>query len=218
MLLLLAHFLVLLAPPDTLQLPGGVVRVLATDRNEFENAPRPRLINSLRRDFSERKQFADEDKRVVRKGNKLILHPSDGPVVTLTTGIASGDDVMDDTHYVFLKALPQIHQWLIEGGTNDYVFYCLIDQKTGKQHELPGYPIFSPSNQQFACAMRLGRSEGGLEVWQLNAQQEPVLQWRRTGWEIRAVRWADEQNLLLAYPFYVGYQEKTAYARLQLPR
>ncbi len=216
---LLTVLLTLTAPPDTFHLPGGaVVRLEKISLATFEAAPvTPQLAAAtgldsvaVTRREARRLQAAP---RVLRRGYTLTLQPQRGTTVKLVSAPFSHCN----TTYLFAGSLSGIRHWLVETWVGcEAVVYLLIDQRTGQKSELIDYPVVSADRRHIACATNdlRGMFDNGLELWRFSARGTLQKQWfRATTDGIAAIRWADNQTMLLR----MANGTRVSYRRLRLP-
>ncbi len=212
---------------DTLLLPNGVVmRLEPISESEFDTAPSVLQLegyaglDQVPSDELENRRILPESATVNRQGRTLTL-----TALSSATKLVSDPAGSCGVDYYFMTSLPQIHQWLIERWEAcEDRSYVLVDQQTGKQSILTGYPIVFPKNQYIACGTNdfSGNGNFACELWKSTAAKPPKLLWHRELNEgVASLRWENDSTLLLEQewidPSNSDGSMATRYVRLRLP-
>ena len=142
------------------------------------------------------------DGLVQRQGNLLILHPAQGPAVTLKPEPASEDGPEGkDAGYYYWGSLPQAHQWVVDVLTDEGPQVLLVDQRTGRRTYLLGAPSVSPDGRYLLSVcedMTSGGTPTDLSLYRCGSGA-PQLVWSRDPqrWGARAARWRDAHHMVL---------------------
>jgi hypothetical protein len=147
------------------------------------------------------------DGRVQRRGNLLILRPTQGPAVTLTPAAASDEGPEgNDLAYAYWGSLPLAHQWVIDVVTDEGPAVLLVDQRTGQRTSLLGAPSLSPDGRYLLSVcedVTSGATPTEISLYRCGSGA-PQLVWARNleRWGARAARWRDACHavLLQAHP------------------
>ena len=142
------------------------------------------------------------DGRVQRRGQLLLLHPAQGPAVTLKPEPASEDGPEGkDIGYTYWGSLPQVHQWVIDVATDEGPAVLLVDQRTGRRTSLLGAPSVSPDGRYLLSVcedVTSGSTPTNLSLYRCGSAA-PQLVWSRDPqrWGPRAARWRDARHVVL---------------------
>jgi hypothetical protein len=142
------------------------------------------------------------DGRVQRRGKLLILHPTQGPAVTLTPAAASDEGPEgNDLAYAYWGSLPQAHQWVIDVATDEGPAVLLVDQRTGRRTSLLGAPSVSPDGRYLLSVcedVTSGGTPTDLSLYRCGSGA-PQLIWSRDPqrWGPRSARWRDACHVVL---------------------
>ncbi|GAB3637377.1 hypothetical protein GCM10027422_29670 [Hymenobacter arcticus] len=142
------------------------------------------------------------DGRVQRRGELLILHPAQGPAITLKPEPTSEDGPEGkDIGYYYWGSLPQVYQWVVDVTTDEGPAVLLVDQRTGHRTSLLGEPSVSPDGR-YLLSMCEDVTSGGtptdLSLYRCGSGA-PQLVWSRDPqrWGPRAARWRDARHVVL---------------------
>lgn len=142
------------------------------------------------------------DGRVQRRGELLVLHPAQGPAVTLKPEPAPEDGPEGkDIGYYYWGSLPQAHQWVIDVATDEGPAVLLVDQRTGRRTSLLGAPSVSPDGRYLLSVcedLTSGSTPTEISLYRCGSGA-PQLVWSRDPqrWGPRAARWRDARHVLL---------------------
>lgn len=142
------------------------------------------------------------DGRVLRRGNLLILHPAQGPAVTLTPAAVTDEGPEgNDLAYAYWGSLPQVHQWVVDVVTDEGPAVLLIDQRTGRRTSLLGAPSVSPDGRYLLSVcedVTSGSTPTEISLYRCGSGA-PQLVWARDPqrWGPRAARWRDARHVVL---------------------
>ena len=189
------------ALPDTLHLPGGpVLRLVPGTAAAFGQAAADSLPD-LGAESGDQHLAATQG-RVRRQGLALLLAPAQGPAVRLTS--TPPPDFKNDSasvRYVYRGSLPAAHQWVVQAWFWESDGTVLVDQRTGRQLLVYGWPAASPDGRYVLVASPgLG---GGDQVNSLSlvgiTADGPRLLWQRSPetWAPERARWAGAGRALL---------------------
>ena len=188
------------APPDTLHLPGGpVLRLLPGTAAAFDQAADS--LPDLDAESPDQALAATQG-RVRRQGRTLLLAPAQGPVVRLTS--TPPPDFQNDSasvRYVYRGSLPAAHQWVVQAWFWESDGTVLVDQRTGRQLLVYGWPTASPDGRYVLVAspgLGGGDQVNSLSLVEITAAG-PRRLWQRTPetWAPERARWAGPGRALL---------------------
>jgi hypothetical protein len=202
------------APPDTLAVADSVGRRISIlqlrPSTKFDFSKLPAGPLPARPSDDERPESLSHvtdaplptDSRVQRRGELLILHPAQGPAVTLKPELASEDGPEGkDIGYYYWGSLPQVHQWVVDVATDEGPAVLLVDQRTGRRTHLLGAPSTSPDGRYLLSVcedMTSGGTPTNLSLYRCGSGA-PQLVWSRDPqrWGPRAARWRDARHVVL---------------------
>ncbi|MGI4870923.1 MAG: hypothetical protein ACRYFX_07065 [Janthinobacterium lividum] len=224
---------------DTLHVAGdGVLHLKPITEAAFRRVPED---TTYKADYEA--TLAADTGRVRRQGTDLILRPAQGPAVTLRNKQekvempdGQGSYNLATATYYYRGPLPGTHQWLVDinelypahfGSHERYhTYYCLIDQRTGRQTKLVSFPVVSPDGRYLLCAASglyedLGlEGPAGLQFVQLGPGA-PRPCWLRNPrhWGPDAPRWAGPRTVVLEQARLLpnGHDAPSTYVELTLP-
>ena len=142
------------------------------------------------------------DGRVQRQGHLLILHPAQGPAITLRPEPASEDGPEGkNLAYAYWGSLPLAHQWVLDVVTDEGPAVLLVDQRTGQRTSLLGAPSVSPDGRYLLSVcedVTSGGTPTNLSLYRCGSGA-PQLLWSRDPqrWGARAARWRDARHVVL---------------------
>lgn len=171
------------------------------------------------------------DGRVQRLGGLLVLHPAQGPAVTLKPVPSPDGPEGNDNAYYYWGSLPLAHQWVVDVTTDEGPAVLLIDQRTGRRTSLLGAPSVSPDGRHLLSVcedMTSGGTPTNLSLYRCGPDG-PQLLWSRDPqrWGPRDARWRDARHVVLqqarpatdpnADVATAASQVPLTYAELELP-
>lgn len=167
------------------------------------------------------------DGRVQRRGELLVLRPTQGPVVTLRPVPSPDGPEGNDNAYLYWGSLPTAHQWVIDVFTDQGPATLLVDQRTGRRTSLLGRPSASPDRRYLLSVCEdigSGSNPTNLSVYRCGPDALTLI-WTRdlVEWGPRQARWRDARRVVLeqAHPSPGGDVLATppplTYAELELP-
>jgi hypothetical protein len=173
-------------PAAFAQLPAGPLPMRPTDlenQSRVVDAPLP------------------ADGRVQRRGELLVLHPTQGPALTLRPVPSPDGPEGHDNAYYYWGSLPQAQQWVVDVATDEGPAVLLVDQRTGRRTSLLGAPSLSPDGRYLLSTcedMTSGATPTNLSLYSCGSSA-PQLLWSRdlTAWGPRAARWRDARHVVL---------------------
>lgn len=139
---------------------------------------------------------------VQRRGKLLVLHPAQGPAVTLTPAAVTDEGPEgNDLSYAYWGSLPQVHQWVIDVVTDEGPAVLLVDQRTGRRTNLLGVPSLSPDGHYLLSVcedVTSGATPTEISLYHCGSGA-PQLVWSRNleRWGPRAARWRDARHVVL---------------------
>jgi hypothetical protein len=142
------------------------------------------------------------DGRVQRRGELLVLHPAQGPAVTLKPEPAAEDGPEGkEIGYYYWGSLPQVHQWVVDVATDEGPAVLLVDQRTGHRTHLLGAPSASPDGRYLLSVcedVTSGGTPTDISLYRCGSGA-PQLIWSRDPqrWGPRAARWRDARHVVL---------------------
>lgn len=224
---------------DTLHVAGGgVLHLQPITEEAFRRVPED---TTYKADYEA--TLAADTGRVRRQGADLVLQPAQGPAVTFRNRTESvelpggtGSYNLATGTYYYRGLLPGTHQWLVDASELRYTrfrhserhhsYYCLIDQRTGRQTNLVSFPVVSPDGRYLLCAASglyedLGLDgPAGLQLVQLGSGA-PRPCWLRNPqhWGPDAPRWAGPRTVVLEQVRLLpnGHDAPSTYVELTLP-
>jgi hypothetical protein len=155
--------------------------------------------------------------RAVRQGNALILHLADAKHTALQDHAKGCEHERGECgSYALMADVPRAHAFVVQKFYGEGSDYFLIDDRTGKQIELHGMPVFSPDGAEYLVApydISGGTTDNDMEIWR-RADDSAVLEWAHTFhqayaedptlkqlYETRVARWnKDKITLALSEP------------------
>ena len=232
------------APTDTLAVADsvghrvGILQLRASTKAAFDQLP-PGPLPARPSDNEGTKSLTNMPDsplppggRVQRLGKLLILHPAQGPAVTLTPAAASDEGPEgNDLAYAYWGSLPQAHQWVIDVATDEGPAVLLVDQRIGRRTDILGAPSVSPDGRYLLSVcedVTSGGTPTDLSLYRCGSGA-PQLVWSRDPerWGPRAARWRDARHVVLlqAHPDADPNADVTTaatrvpltYAELELP-
>lgn len=119
--------------------------------------------------------------RAERLGDTLALYPSAAAPVRLSGDpkVCEAGDVGHCALFVLEADQPGSHAWLVERFLYEGSDFLLIDDRSGRQTQLNGKPVFSPDGARFLVAPFSDENEVGpnnLEIWRRQGDGA-VLEW-----------------------------------------
>jgi hypothetical protein len=168
------------------QLPAGPLPARPTDQENQSNVPDAPLPT---------------DGRVQRQGERLVLHPAQGPAITLQPVPSPDGPEGHDNAYYYWGTLPLAHQWVVDVATDEGPAVLLIDQRTGRRTSLLGAPSTSPDGRHLLAVcedVTSGSTPTNISLYRCGSSA-PQLLWSRdlTDWGPRAARWRDARHVVL---------------------
>lgn len=178
---------------DTLRLPTGRELLLrASSAAAFERLAATDILPPEGSSADPDRDLTATRGRVRRQGLDLLLQPDQGSVVKLHTTPPAKFTIQnpDAVRYVYWGSLPQAHQWVVQAWFWESAAVILVDQRTGRQLEVPGRPAASPDGRYvLSTSPGLG---GGDQVNSLSlvriSDAGPQLLWQH-----EPATWAPEQ-------------------------
>jgi hypothetical protein len=204
---------------DSLGRPAGVLRLRPSTPAAFDQ-----LDAALPARPSDARRAADAplpaDGRVQRQGEDLVLHPAQGPAVTLHPVPSPDAPEGNDNSYYYWGSLPGVQQWVIDVVTDEGPAVLLVDQRTGQRTRLLGMPAVSPDSRYLLSVcedVASGGSPTNLSLYRCT-EGPPQLVWTRdlVDWGPRAARWRDARHVVLAQAHASPDGDVTASTRLPL--
>jgi len=193
-----------LAVADSLGHRVGILQLRPSTQAAFEKLPAGPLPTRPS-DQENQSNVSDAplppDGRVQRRGELLILHPAQGPAVTLQPVPSPDGPEGHDNAYYYWGSLPLVHQWVVDVVTDEGTVVLLIDQRTGRRTSLLGAPSVSPDGHYLLSVcedMTSGGTPTNLSLYRCGSGA-PQLLWSRdlTDWGPRAARWRDAHHVAL---------------------
>lgn len=189
------------APADTLHLSGGQVLRLLPGTVAAYNQAAADSLPELNADSPDQHMETTQG-QVRRQGLDLLLTPARGLVVRLTsTPPAEFKNNSTSVRYVYRGSLPGAHQWVVQAWFWESEGTVLVDQRTGSQLAVTGWPTASPDGRYvLLTSPGLG---GGDEVNSISlvgiTAAGPRLRWQRepTAYAPQRARWAGPNRALL---------------------
>lgn len=169
------------------KLPAGLLPARPSDGESQTNVPDAPLPT---------------DGRVQRRDELLVLHPAQGPAVTLKPEPTPADGPEGkDIGYYYWGSLPQAHQWVIDVANDGGPAVLLVDQRTGRRTSLLGAPSISPDGRYLLSVcedMTSGGTPTEISLYRCG-NAAPQLVWSRDPqrWGPRAARWRDAHHVVL---------------------
>jgi hypothetical protein len=112
-----------------------------------------------------------------------------------------GDDY---AHYVYLKDMNEIGHWLVFASYYESLSYILIDQETGEEIYLWGYPVLSPDNKFMLTSMEdlsAGYVNNGFELYNVENKMPDLM------WQISLDDWGSE-NIIWTKDNYIFAEQR----------
>jgi len=193
-----------LAVADSLGHRVGVLRLRPSTQAAFAKLP-PGPLPARPSDSENQSKVTDAPLppggQVQRRGNLLVLHPAQGPAVTLTPVPSPDGPAGNDNAYYYWGSLPQAHQWVVDVATDEGPAVLLVDQRTGRRTSLLGAPSLSPDGRYLLSVcedVTSGSTPTNLSLYQCGGGA-PQLVWSRDPqrWGPRAARWRDARHAVL---------------------
>lgn len=189
---------------DTLQLPGGRVLTLRpSTAATFAALPESGLKDVFNDSTAEVQALTTAGGRVRRQGLDLLLQSTQGGPVRLASTPAARFTIEngDAVRYQYWGSLPAAHQWVVRAWYWESAGTVLVDQRTGRQLELPGDPTASPDGRLVLLTspgLSGGDQPNMLALVQIGTDG-PRRLWVRepTAWEPNAARWAAPNKVVL---------------------
>jgi hypothetical protein len=193
-----------LAVADSLGHRAGILQLRPSTLAAFEQLPAGPLP-ARPTDQENQSHVADAplpaDGRVQRRGNLLVLHPAQGPALTLRPVPSPDGPEGNDNAYYYWGSLPLAHQWVIDVATDEGAAVLLVDQRTGRRTSLLGAPSISPDGRYLLSMcedVTSGATPTNLSLYSCGSGA-PQLLWSRdlTAWGPRAARWRDARHAVV---------------------
>jgi hypothetical protein len=213
--LLLLYLLVLTAASGPMPVP---VTFSPMTKAEYLGTQKKQIITKPQVTFPLKKQ-----------DGRLIIPTAKGPkvfadIVISEAAIKRGIGEEDATSYIYLGYLNAISCHLIRkmryGGE---VTQWLLVEKSGRQIELWGEPVFSPDMQRIVASCQgIEYSGGQANIIQLLQVQKGILQevwsYKPTTWEPTEVNWISSNELLVRKEMWTGNNQGNwfTYAKLSV--
>lgn len=214
-------------PADTLHLPAGVVQLLPSTAEEFENLPATPLPDLPNDPTAEPRP---SDPEVVRREG-LDLHIKTGLRTELKLSSTPDAEFTmqnpDAVRYMYWGELEAAHQWVIKAWYWESDGTVLVDQRNGHMLDVLGTPVTS-GDGRFVVLTSPGLGGGD----QPNAvslveitRDGPRLRWQRepTAWQAEEARWAHPGIAILKVRHVNAQGElpddaPVSYVKLPMPR
>jgi hypothetical protein len=193
-----------LAVADSLGRRVGVLQLRPSTRAAFDKllaGPLPPRPSDQENQANVPDAPLPADGRVQRLGRLLVLHPAQGPAVTLQPVPSPDGPEGHDNAYYYWGSLPLAHQWVVDVATDEGPAALLVDQRTGRRTQLIGAPSASPDGRYLLSVcedVTSGATPTNMSFYYCG-NGAPLLLWSRdlTAWGPRAARWRDARHVVL---------------------
>ena len=208
------------APLPDLMLESGTGATFATTGDIYQQLPDTTPPNPPQ-DKADSPALA-QARNVRRTGEQLVLQPTTGPAVTLTSVTDAPENTVG---YYYWGELPTAHQWVV---------YCLfwegsgtllVDQRTGAKKYVWGTPAVSPDGHHICTASGdLGAeyNPNGVQLYRVGPDSLTLLGERKiTTVEPWQARWLNPHAVVLqlsSADFRADAKPKKTYLGLELAR
>lgn len=191
------------APTDTLHLPGGPLLLRPSSAAAFARRAPTEALPPEGDSAAPDQDLASTHGRVRRQGLDLLLQPAQGPAVHLHSTPPAEFTLQNPNavRYVYWGSLPKAHQWVVQAWFWESAAVVLVDQRTGRQLEVPGRPTASPDGRYVLCTspgLGGGDQVNSLSLVRIDATG-PRRLWQHepTDWAPEAARWADPRRAII---------------------
>jgi len=122
--------------------------------------------------------------RAERHGDDLVLRPARGDRLVFTDHkqACESDDVDNCIGFALMGDFRKSNAWVLQKFYYEGGSFVLIDDRSGRQTDLNGMPVFSPDGRKFLVTpydLENGAGPNNMEIWRRDGEGA-VLEWAHT--------------------------------------